>query len=103
MATGDEVGLADAIRALRSELGNAVAEGKDQDIRFRLGPVEMEFQLEVEKKVGGGGGIKFWVVTIGGQASRSSGTTHRVKLSLQPIGPEGQDIDVSNQVGQRPQ
>jgi len=43
------VGLADAVRALRAELTSAMAEGADQALRFELGPVEMEFLLEVNR------------------------------------------------------
>ena len=32
-------------------------------MRFRLGPVELEFQGDVERQGGAGGGIKFWVVS----------------------------------------
>ena len=78
------VGLADAVRALRSELTTAMAEGEGQQLRFQLGDVEMEFLLEVTKEVGGEAGVKFWVVSIGGKAGVSSGSTHRVKLALTP-------------------
>lgn len=78
------VGLADAIRALRQELAAAMEEGQEKSIRFELGPVEMEFLLQVTKDAGGSAGVKFWIVSLGGQASISSGSTHRVKLALTP-------------------
>src|SRR4051795_6962283 len=78
------VGLADAIRALRSELTTAMTEGADQALRFELGPVEMEFLLEVQREAGGEAGVRFWVVSLGGKGSVASGSTHRVRLSLTP-------------------
>ncbi len=78
------VGLSDAIRALRSELTEAMAEGADEALRFELGPVEMEFLLEVGREAGGEAGVKFWVVSLGGKGSVTSGSTHRVTLSLTP-------------------
>ncbi len=83
------VGLADAIRALRSELTAAMAEGAGQELRFELGPVEMEFLLEVGREVGVEGGVKFWVVSLGGKGSVTSGSTHRVTLALTPRTREG--------------
>jgi hypothetical protein len=78
------VGLADAIKALRQEIAAAMEEGQDKSIRFELGPVEMEFLLQVTKDAGGSAGVKFWIVSFGGQAGISSGSTHRVKLALTP-------------------
>ncbi len=78
------VGLAEAIRALRSELTAAMAEGTGQELRFELGQVEMEFLLEVQKEAGAEAGVKFWVVNLGGKGSVSSGSTHRVTLALTP-------------------
>lgn len=78
------VGLADAIKALRQELAMAMEEGQEKSVRFELGPVEMEFLLQVTKDAGGSAGVKFWIVSLGGQAGISSGSTHRVKLALTP-------------------
>jgi len=83
------VGLADAIRELRRELTEAMTEGQGKPIRFELGPVEMEFLLEVSKDAGGEAGVKFWVISLGGKGSMSSGSTHRVKLSLIPKSSSG--------------
>ena len=84
MPGNDWVGLADAVRALRSELTAALVEGEGQRLRFELGEVEMEFLLEVSKEGGGEAGVKFWVISVGGKAGVSSGSTHRVKLVLSP-------------------
>lgn len=78
------VGLADAVRALRSELTAAMAEAEGQRVQFELGSVEMEFLVEVQKEGGGEAGIKFWVVSVGAKGGLSSGSTHRVKLALSP-------------------
>jgi Trypsin-co-occurring domain 2 len=78
------IGLADAIKALRQELAMAMEEGQEKSVRFELGPVEMEFLLQVTKDAGGSAGVKFWIVSLGGQAGISSGSTHRVKLALTP-------------------
>src|SRR6266849_1570728 len=94
------VGLADAIRELRRELTQAMAEGHGQQVRFELGPVEMEFLLEISKAAEGDAGVRFWVVSLGGKGSVSSGSTHRVKLSLSPRdhsgGSPGEPLEVSD-------
>ena len=78
------VGLADAVSALRSELVAAMAEGEGQRLGFELDAVEMEFLFEVSKEGAGEAGIKFYVISLGAKGGVSSGSTHRVKLTLTP-------------------
>ena len=100
------VGLADAIRSLRAELTQAMQEGEGQGLRFKVDPVELEFELAVTSTKGGGGGIKFWVVTAEAKLDKATATTHRIKLSLAPLvrTAEGEEIDavVAEQVTGRP-
>jgi len=99
------VGLADAIRSLRTELLAAVEEGEGQGLRFRVGPVELEFEVVVSKEQGGGGGVRFWVISAEGKLARSKATTHRIKLSLAPVlsGLEGEvEAVVADEVAGRP-
>src|SRR5512135_1769855 len=102
------VGLADAIRALRAELTTAMAEGDGESLRFELGPVEMEFLLEVRREGGVDAGVRFWVISLGGEGSVASGSTHRVTLSLTPKdlvvvtpGPIAQDPGPPKRTGSR--
>jgi hypothetical protein len=99
------VGLADAIRSLRTELLAAVEEGEGQGLRFRVGPVELEFEVAVTREQGGGGGVRFWVISAEGKLARSKATAHRIKLSLAPVvsGPEGEvEAMVADEVAGRP-
>jgi hypothetical protein len=96
------VGLADAIAALRRELTSALESGRGEDIRFRLGPVELEFELDVTRELKAGGGVQFWVVSLDGSGQRSNSSRHHIKLSLQPVGPDNADINVASQQTQRP-
>ena len=91
------VGLAEAVRALREELTTAMRTAKGEVLRFELGPVEMEFLLEVKKDVGAQGGVRFYVVSLGAKANMSSGSTHRVKLSLTPKDALGQSPLISDE------
>ena len=91
------VGLAEAIRALREELTTAIKTAEGEVLRFELGPVEMEFLLEVKKDAGGQAGVRFGVISLGGKANMASGSTHRVKLSLTPKDALGQSPLMSDE------
>jgi hypothetical protein len=78
------IGLSDAIAALRAELGVAMAAGQGEELHFELGPVELEFTLDVRKEGGADAGIRWGVVSFGAKGSVGSSSGHRVKLVLLP-------------------
>jgi hypothetical protein len=80
----------------------AVRQGGDEDVRFALGDVELELQVQVSREAGGEAGIAFWLVTIGGKASRTSGTTHTIRLTLSPVSATGESLVVRSHVSGRP-
>ena len=88
-----EVPLAAAIEALRTELLAALEKGKDAEVRFALGPVEMEIQVQISNEVGADGGVKFWVVSLGGKASQTSAATHTLRVNLTPLLASDVDTD----------
>jgi hypothetical protein len=94
--------LSDAIRALRSEIVKAAGEGEGKDVRFRLGEIELEFGLEVGRQAGADAGIQFWVISLGARGERRSATTHTVRLTLAPVGLDG-DVLVSDKESPRPE
>jgi Trypsin-co-occurring domain 2 len=83
-----EVGLAEAIKALRRELQTAVEEGADESIRFLLGPIDLELQVETGRTGEGGAQIAFWLVSAGGKGSKSSKRTHTLRMTLSVAGDE---------------
>ena len=87
MSDASETGvpLANAIEALRRELVVALERGQGEEVRFALGPIELEFQVEVSTEAGGEAGIKFWVVALGAKGSRSSTTAHTIRVTLSPV------------------
>ena len=89
--------LAELIGQLRSELTVAMTAGEGEDLRFELGPVELELTVEVKKEGGGGGKVRFWVVELGADAKAASGTTQKIKLKLDPhrAGQRGVRPDIS--------
>ncbi|MFD4641111.1 trypco2 family protein [Lentzea sp. NPDC058436] len=78
------VELADLIGQLRAELTEAMHAGENEDLRFVLGPVELELTVAVTKEAKPGAKVKFWVVELGADVSISSATTQTIKLILDP-------------------
>jgi len=85
----DTIPLRDAIRTLRSEVLAAREEASTQEVRFELGPIEMEFQVVARKEVGGEAKLGFHIfaaeATLGGSAKGADERTQKVKFVLNPI------------------
>jgi Trypsin-co-occurring domain 2 len=75
------VGLANAIAALREELVAAMDQGEGAPMRFGLGPIQVTLQVAVTTEAGGK--IGWHVVGLG--ASRSSSATQTLLLHLEPV------------------
>lgn len=84
---GPWVGLADAIGAVRAELIAAMVAGADAPIRFSVEPVELELGIEVRTGGKADGGVRIGVVSIGASGEKSSTSTHRLTVRLQPVDP----------------
>ncbi|MCD2193606.1 hypothetical protein LQ327_09455 [Actinomycetospora endophytica] len=76
--------VAELISQLRSELNTATETGKKEDLRFELGPIELELNVGVDKEAKPGAKVRFWVVELGADAKLSSTNTQKIKLTLQP-------------------
>ena len=87
--------LASAIEDLRSELLLALEAGKGEKLHFRLKPIELELQVAITATGSGKGGVKFWVVEFGVEGGGKRETTHKLKLTLEPIGQGGEPFEVS--------
>jgi len=57
--------LASVIRDLRDELERAIAAGEGEQLRFELGPIELEATVAVERSDGASGKVRFWVAEGG--------------------------------------
>jgi hypothetical protein len=92
----ETIPLRDAIRVLRSEILAAREEAATEEVRFELGPVEMEFQVVARKEVGGEAKLGFHIfvaeATLGGSGKGTDERTQKVKFVLNPI-----SIDASGQ------
>ena len=102
MGEGEAMGveLAAAIGQVREQLSQAIKAGKQSDVAFHAGPIEMEFQVAFTASGGGHGEVKVWVVSVGGKADVARGTTSRLKVSLTPVTRTGEVVEIGS-VGDR--
>ena len=71
----DGVDLADAIAALRDALVKAMWDGQNSRVRFRVEPVDLTLQVGVTDKRTGSAGIKWHILSLGGEKSGQSEAT----------------------------
>jgi hypothetical protein len=82
------VGLSEALIALREELMAAwwEGEGAGQRLRFKIAePIELTIEAAVTNDVAGHAGVKWWLLDVGGGASRSAVSTQTLHLKLEPV------------------
>ncbi|MEU4425897.1 trypco2 family protein [Actinoplanes sp. NPDC024001] len=82
------IGLADAIALLHDELEEARAKGAGREIQFKVGPVELEFQVEVGREGTAGGKVRFYIVEAGAEGKLSSRSMQLVRIHLDPVDAE---------------
>ncbi|GAA2520550.1 trypco2 family protein [Winogradskya humida] len=87
-----DIELADAVAAIREELLEAAQRGAGEDIAFTVGPIDMEFEVELRADAKAKVGFKAWVVTAETEAGGGRRRTHRVKVQLTPKAPDGNDL-----------
>jgi hypothetical protein len=93
--TMSEMGLAEAIRDLRKELGRAMQYAKDEELQFKLGPIDLELEMVLMANAKGTIGFKWVVVSLGGEVSGTATSRHRIKVTLTPMVNGQTDIKVS--------
>lgn len=98
--SNSDVRLSDAIGQVRSELERATEGGKDSALAFRAGPVELEFQVAFEATAAADAGVRVWVISAGAKGEVSRSASHRLKVTLTPVGRQGQDALIGS-VGSR--
>ncbi|MFE9706166.1 trypco2 family protein [Streptomyces sp. NPDC005930] len=94
-----DIELADAVAAVRDELVAAAARGAGADLAFLVGPVELEFAVELRADAKAKAGFKAWVLSGEAEAALARGRTHRVKVTLTPRRPDGGDWFVRGGAG----
>jgi len=79
-----EIELGDAVAAVRDSLMEAAQRGEGQDVTFDVGPIELEFLVEIRHEARAGAGFRAWVVTADAAGSAARGHSHRVMVTLTP-------------------
>jgi hypothetical protein len=92
----DDVTVADAIKQLRAQLADAQKEGVGKDLGFLTKTVELELGIVFKSEKEGGGGLKAWFLELSGKAKSANETTHKVKLVLEPVGPDMKPFKVAS-------
>jgi hypothetical protein len=60
----------------------SVVASQGERLRFEVGEITMEFQIEVERSAEAKGGIKFWVVELGAGGTAKDKDVHKVVIPL---------------------
>ncbi|GGX84439.1 trypco2 family protein [Streptomyces anandii] len=97
-----EIGLVDAISALRNELLEAMTGSETSPIRFRLDSVDLEVQVVIGKSAEVGGKVRYWVVSAEGKGSLASTRTHTLRLHLQAATAANEPVYTSDQIETTP-
>jgi hypothetical protein len=93
---GPRVPLADLVDAVRAQLLAAAARGREQDLQFEVQGVRLDVEVAVEGSREGEGGLKVWVLSVGGKRSRTDTATHKVTLDLAVVNQAGTKFKVSD-------
>jgi hypothetical protein len=97
-APNSDIDLTRAVAAVRDQLMEAAAQGGDERIRFAVGPIQLEFTVELRIDVTAKAGVRAWIFNADASAGRSSAHTHKVSLTLTPRDAEsGGEILVGNE------
>jgi hypothetical protein len=88
----DKLSLKDTIGAIRRQLAESIRAAQGEELRFEVGEIALEFEVQIERTAEGTGGVKFWVVELGGKVGGSSSVTHRVSMHLKPVSSDGSPI-----------
>jgi hypothetical protein len=101
--TESELGLADAIEAVRAEIMEAQQRGAASDVRFTVGDIELEFAVDVRKERGSQASVTVLnLLSLGGKLGRSTAETSRVKVVLNTVSVDGKPFEVASAAKRRP-
>ncbi|MEU5258136.1 trypco2 family protein [Amycolatopsis sp. NPDC021455] len=90
-----EIELADAVASVREELLEAVAWRADAELEFVVGPIELEFSVELRRDAKMKSGFKAWVISGDAEGGMARGRTQKVKVTVTPRSAGGGDLLVA--------
>jgi Trypsin-co-occurring domain 2 len=91
----EQLGLAETVEALRAELAQAAAAGAKAEFQFPVTGVQLEFHVGVTKTGEGKGGVRFYVVELGGSGSYAREEIQTVTVTLgAPVDQNGEPVKI---------
>ena len=103
MISDQNLGLAQAIAMIRNELQQAQSERSKGDVKFTVGPVEIELIVDIEKTGGGEASIKVLsFASLGAKGGVSRTDTNRLTFTLTPSTAMGEPFEVGSAAVTRP-
>ncbi|GGQ08992.1 trypco2 family protein [Streptosporangium pseudovulgare] len=90
-----EIALADAVGAVREQLLEAVRRAEGEDLVFEVGPIELEFSVQLRKEGQGKFGVKVFAVSAEAGGGISKESTHRIQVTLVPQRSDGSDVHIA--------
>ena len=99
----EQLELAETVEALRAELARAVAAGARAEFQFPVTGVQLEFHVAVTKFGEGKGGVRFYVVELGGSGSYAREEIQTVTVTLgAPVDRNGAPVKIYRGSDQMP-
>ncbi len=77
-----EVGLSEVLAGIRDDLAKFEHRTPDWDPLFEITGLEVELLVRVKTETTVEGGIKAYIVAVGGKGNESLEQTHRIRLTL---------------------
>lgn len=102
MGGSEGIGLRQAIAAVRSELIGAMADGVESALRFDVGPVQLDFAVDVADAIGGEAGVRVWVLSLSTSGRTEVHNSHRVTVTLNPVHASGTSPRIADQASAQP-
>jgi hypothetical protein len=88
--------LADVLAGLRVNLEAAQKAGVGHDVRFAIDTIEVELHVATTGEKKAQGGIKFWVLNLGGEAAGKDEHIQKIKLTMKAVDKDGKPLAVSS-------
>ena len=88
--------LSDVLAGLRANLEIAQKAGVGHDVRFAIDTIEVELHVATTGEKKAEGGIKFWVLNLGGEAKGKDEHIQTIKLTMKAVDKDGKPVAVSN-------
>lgn len=96
----ESIGVGEAVQALRDELLSAATAGASSDVRFEVGPIELEFAFTLSREGTAKAGVSrifsaLVSADVSGKVAKQD--VHRVKFVLTPKDGSGNPLLISNE------